>query len=219
MKFSKEDIKEAMLLYAITDRRWLKEGQTLTQVCKAVIENGATCLQIREKELGEKEFTDEAIQLRKLCNDAKVPFIVNDSIETAVASGADGLHVGQTDIKGRNIRKIIGNDMILGISASTVQEAVAAQKAGADYIGVGAVFATGTKDDAPAISMEQLKDIITAVDIPAVVIGGITAQNMSVFKGTGIAGISVISAIFAADDPGKATAMLREKAGEIINNG
>lgn len=148
MKFSKEQIRRAMLLYAVTDRAWLKEGETLRDVCKSVLENGATFLQIREKDLDEENFAQEAAQLRDVCNAHGVPFVVNDSAEIALECGADGVHVGQSDIRGRDIRAMIGPEKIPGISAGTVEEAVQAQKAGADSIGVGAVFGTSTKKNA-----------------------------------------------------------------------
>lgn len=218
MKFSKEKIREAMLLYAITDRRWLKKNESLSKVCEDVLANGATCIQIREKDLDYKSFEEEAKELQKICNKYKVPFIVNDNVEIAVAIKADGVHVGQTDIKDmdKDIRQMIGKDMILGISASTVKEAVTAQEAGADYIGVGAVFATGTKDDASNISMQTLQSITDAVSIPVVAIGGITQDNLMELKGSGIDGISVISAIFAEENPGAATAKLHMMAKEMI---
>ena len=148
MKFSKEEIQNSMLLYAVTDRMWLKDGEGLTDVCRKVLENGATFLQIREKDLDENTFEQEAEALKELCASYRVPYVVNDSVEIAMDIDADGVHVGQSDIKGRDIRAMIGPDKILGISAGTVEEAQAAEKAGADYIGVGAVFGTSTKKNA-----------------------------------------------------------------------
>ena len=145
MKFTTDEIRKGMLLYAVTDQSWLKEGQTLLSVCEDVLSNGATFLQIREKDLDANSFEAEAARLKALCARYKVPYVVNDSVEIAMAIDADGVHVGQSDIKGRDIRSMIGPDKILGISAGTIEEAIAAEKAGADYIGVGAVFATGTK--------------------------------------------------------------------------
>ena len=142
MKFTKDEIRRAMLLYAVTDRSWLKEGQSLTSVCEEVLAGGATLLQIREKDLAPDAFEAEAAELKALCARHRVPYVVNDSVEIALAIDADGVHVGQSDIMGRDIRAMIGENKILGISAGTVEEAVAAQRAGADYIGVGAVFGT-----------------------------------------------------------------------------
>lgn len=216
MKFTKDEIRKSMLLYAVTDQMWLKEGETLLDVCEAVLENGATFLQIREKDLGEDAFEQEAAKLKALCQRRRVPYVVNDSVEIALHIGADGVHVGQSDIKGRDIRAMIGPDKILGISAGTVEEAVAAEKAGADYIGVGAVFATSTKKNARAMSMEQLKAICAAVTIPVVAIGGIGAGNIAQLSGSGVDGVAVVSAIFAAPDPGRATAELLELSEKMV---
>lgn len=217
MKYSRDDIRKAMLLYAVTDRAWLKEGESLYSVCREVLEQGATFLQIREKDLDENTFEQEAEQLRALCEEKAVPFVVNDSVEIALECNADGVHVGQSDIKGRDIRAMIGPDKILGISAGTVEEAVAAEKAGADYIGVGAIFATSTKKNARSMTMEKLKEIRKAVTIPIVAIGGINGENMLQLKGSGVDGVAVVSAIFAADDPGKATAELLETARIMVD--
>lgn len=216
MKFTKEEIRRSMLLYAVTDRMWLKEGESLLSVTEKVLKNGATFLQIREKDLDETDFEAEAEQLRALCANYRVPFVVNDSVEIALQCGADGVHVGQSDIKGRNIRSLIGPDAILGISAGTVEEAAAAEKAGADYIGVGAVFATGTKKDARPLTLEQLRAIRSVVSIPIVAIGGISAENIMQLLGSGVDGVAVVSAIFGAPDPGEATAGLLKLAQDLI---
>lgn len=216
MKLSKDDIRKAMLLYAVTDRMWLKEGQALADVVEDVLQNGATFLQIREKDLPADAFAAEAEKLCTLCRRYAVPFVVNDSVEIALQCAADGVHVGQSDIRGRDIRALIGPDRILGISAGTVEEAVAAEKAGADYIGVGAVFATSTKKNARNMTVEQLRRIAEAVSIPVVAIGGIGAQNISRLSGSGIDGVAVVSAIFGAEDPGKATAALRNLSEEMV---
>ena len=219
MKFTKDEIRASMLLYAITDRMWLKPGQRLTSVTEEVLKNGATFLQIREKDLAEGDFTAEAAELRALCEKYRVPFVVNDSVESALATGADGVHVGQSDIRGRDIRAIIGPDKILGISAGTVEEAVAAEQAGADYIGVGAVFATGTKKNARNLTMDQLRAIRASVSIPVVAIGGINAENIGQLSGSGVDGVAVVSAIFAAADPGAATARLLTLSRELVGDG
>lgn len=219
MKFSKEEIKSSMLLYAVTDRMWLKEGESLTKVCKEVLESGATFLQIREKDLDEETFEEEAKALKELCEKYHVPFVVNDNVDIALDIDADGVHVGQSDIKGRDIRSILGPDKILGISAGTVEEAVAAEKAGADYIGVGAVFGTSTKKDARNLSVEKLREISRAVTIPVVAIGGINKSNLMDLSGSAVHGVAVVSAIFAAEDVGKATAELLTLAGDMVNNG
>ena len=215
MKFSKEQIRQAMLLYGITDRSWLKPGEKLLDVCREILEHGVTFLQLREKELDQDAFLKEAEELKELCARFGVPFVVNDSVETAVQAGADGVHVGQSDIKGRNIRAMIGPDRILGISAGTVEEARAAEKAGADYIGVGAVFGTSTKKDARNLSVEKLREISASVSIPVVAIGGINRSNVGELSGSDVDGIAVISALFGAERPGEAAAELAELAKEI----
>lgn len=219
MKYSKEEIRNAMLLYAVTDRSWLKEGETLTQVCKEVLQNGATFLQVREKDLQEQAFEREAQELKQLCARYHVPFVVNDSVEIALSIDADGVHVGQSDIRGRDIRAMIGPDKILGISAGTVEEAVAAEQAGADYIGVGAVFGTSTKKNARNLSVEKLRQISSSVSIPVVAIGGINASNLMALCGSGVDGVAVVSAIFAAEDPGREAAGLLALAREMVRNG
>ena len=215
MKFSKEQIRQAMLLYGITDRSWLKPGEKLSDVCREILEHGVTFLQLREKELDQEAFLKEAEELKELCARFGVPFVVNDSVETAVQAGADGVHVGQSDIKGRNIRAMIGPDRILGSSAGTVEEARAAEKAGADYIGVGAVFGTSTKKDARNLSVEKLREISASVSIPVVAIGGINRSNVGELSGSDVDGIAVISALFGAERPGEAAAELAELAKEI----
>ena len=219
MKFTKDEIRKGMLLYAVTDQSWLKECQTLLSVCEDVLANGATFLQIREKDLDANAFEAEAAKLKELCRRYHVPYVVNDSVEIALAIDADGVHVGQSDIRGRDIRSLIGPDKILGISAGTVEEAIAAENAGADYIGVGAVFGTSTKKNARNLSVEKLNEITSAVSIPVVAIGGIHAGNLLELSGSGVDGVAVVSAIFAAADPGKATTQLLELAKEMVANG
>ena len=215
MNYSKEQIRRAMLLYAVTDQSWLKENETLLDVVKEVLKNGATFLQIREKDLDEADFEAEAKKLQDICKEYHVPYVVNDNVEIAMKIGADGVHVGQSDIKGRNIRAMIGEDKILGISAGTVEEAVAAEKAGADYIGVGAIFGTSTKKNARNMTMDQLKEIVEVVTIPVVAIGGINGNNMSELAGSKVDGVAVVSAIFAAENPGEATKELLSKAKKL----
>ena len=219
MNFTKDEIRKAMLLYAVTDQSWLKEGQSLFSVCEDVLANGATFLQIREKDLDADSFEAEAARLKDLCRKYHVPYVVNDSMEIALSIDADGVHVGQSDIKGRDIRSLIGPDKILGISAGSVAEAVAAEAAGADYIGVGAVFGTSTKKNARNLSVEKLREIRNAVSIPVVAIGGINAGNLPDLSGSGVDGVAVVSAIFAAENPGKATAQLLELAKEMVDHG
>ncbi len=207
--------KESMKLYAITDRSWLGE-RTLHDVTEEILAAGATFLQIREKELDEASFLEEAKDLAALAKKYRVPFVVNDNIEIAKKCGADGVHVGQTDIIGKDMRALIGPDMILGISADTVEAAQKAQESGADYIGVGAVFHTDTKKDAQCLSNDSLLAICKAVHIPVVAIGGINEENVLQLKGSGIDGVSVISALYAKKQPGEATKRLLHKVEEML---
>ena len=219
MKFTSEEIRASMLLYAVSDRSWLKEGQTLVQVCEEILQNGVTFLQVREKDLDQAAFAAEAQQLKAVCARYHTPFVVNDSLEVAMEIDADGVHVGQSDIMGRDIRSMIGPDKILGISARTVEEAVAAQEAGADYIGVGAVFGSTTKKNARNLSVEKLREISNSVTIPVVAIGGINADNLPQLAGSGVDGVAVVSAIFAAECPGRAAANLHELSKGMICHG
>ena len=213
MKFDKKDL----LLYAVTDRSWLGEDTLPGQVERAV-KGGATFVQLREKELEEEHFLEEAREIRKLCREYRIPFVVNDDVEIALAADADGVHVGQGDMEAGDVRKRLGPDKIIGVTARTVQQALAAQAQGADYIGTGAVFATATKQDAQVIGPKQLKGICNAVTIPAVAIGGITGENMAELSGSGICGIAVVSALFARPDIRLAAEQLRKKAEGMIWN-
>ena len=196
--------KKHMLLYAVTDRAWVGTKSLYEQV-KEALENGVTCVQLREKELDESDFLKEAKQISTLCKEYKVPFIVNDNVDIAIACKADGIHIGQEDMELKSVRKLVGEDMIIGVSAHTVEEAIKAQEGGADYIGIGAVFATSTKTDVDVLSFETLRSICEAVDIPTVAIGGIKKDNICKLKGSGIDGVAVVSAIFAAKDIATAT--------------
>ena len=201
-------------LYAITDRHWLN-GRTLAEQVRECLEGGATILQIREKNLPENEFLEEAKEIQALCKEFKIPFIVNDNINIAAEIKADGVHVGQEDMDAKKVRDMLGENAILGVSASTVEEALKAEKDGADYLGVGAVFPTSTKGDADSVTFETLKEICEAVSIPVVSIGGISADNLLKLKGSGIDGVSVISAIFASDDITAATKKLKALTEEL----
>lgn len=209
-------IKPADLrLYAITDRRWLGDKK-LAEDVEAVLRGGATLIQLREKHLDTDAFRDEAKVIQKICAAYGVPLIINDNVEVAKAIGADGVHVGQSDMAAGDVRKRLGDDKIIGVSASTVEEALEAEGHGADYLGVGAVFPTGSKDDAEAVDAATLKAICAAVKIPVVAIGGITADNMKALAGSGVCGISVISALFAQPDPYRAACILREEADQYF---
>jgi thiamine-phosphate pyrophosphorylase len=201
--------KKWMPLYAVTDRAWLN-GRTLEEVAEAALRGGATILQLREKDLDHDAFLREALGLKSLCGRYSVPLIVNDDVEIALESGADGVHIGQHDAPAAEVRRRIGPDMLLGVSAQTVEQALQAERDGADYLGVGAVFSTGTKPDADDVSYSALKAICEAVSIPVVAIGGIKRDNLGSLAGSGIDGVAVVSAIFAAPDPEAAARGLRE---------
>ncbi len=212
----KEKLTESLLLYAVTDRHWLGD-RTLYEVVRESLEGGASFLQLREKELDDGEFYEEAVMLQALAKEYDVPFVVNDNVDIAVRMNADGVHVGQSDMEAGDVRALIGPDKILGVSAHTVEQAVLAEKRGADYLGVGAVFPTGSKDDADDLSRETLKAICEAVSIPVVAIGGITLDNVQKLAGSGICGIAVISAIYAQDDIKEAASSLRTAAYKTVN--
>ena len=209
------NLKESLSLYAVTDRHWLKNETLASQVEKAII-GGASFVQLREKNGGEVEFYLVGVVVEKFLFIHNVPFVINDNVELAQKIDADGVHVGQSDMNVPDVRSIIGKDKILGVSAQTVEQALLAERQGADYLGVGAVFATSSKDDADSVSYEVLKNICAAVKIPVVAIGGITSENVIQLKGSGIAGISVISAIFAKDDITYAARILKQKVSEIL---
>lgn len=194
-------------LYAITDRYWLNGARLADQV-EEVLKNGATFLQLREKKFSHEELIAEAAEIKDIAKRYHVPFVINDDIYAAKEIDADGVHIGQSDMAYQQARNILGPDKIIGLSAGNLEEAVTAEKMGADYIGVGAVFHTDTKENTTAISFDELREITQAVSIPVVAIGGINADNLMQLKGTGIDGISVISAIFGQPDPGAATRKL-----------
>lgn len=202
--------KKSMQLYVVTDRSFLK-GETLYEQVEKALEGGATFVQLREKDRDTESILAEARQLKVLCAKYQVPFVINDSVEIAMKADADGVHLGQEDMGVLEARKILGEDKIIGVTAKTIEQAVRAQEQGADYLGVGAVFASPTKTNAIRISKEQLREICERVSIPVVAIGGITADNMMELKGSGIDGVAVVSAIFASDDIEKAARDLKEK--------
>ena len=205
---------EELLLYAVTDRSWLN-GQTLYEQVEAALNGGATFIQLREKKLDEAAFLEEARQIKALCAGYGVPFVINDNVEIAASIDADGVHVGQEDMDAGEVRRKLGPDKIIGVSAQTVAQAIKAMEQGADYLGVGAVFPTNSKDDAVEVDKDTLKAICRAVDIPVVAIGGITTGNVTDLEGTGICGIAVISAIFAQKDIEKATRELKKRVKKI----
>lgn len=209
--------KEDLLLYGITDRYWL-DGRNLADDVELALKGGTTMLQLREKDLDEENFYKEAVEIKSLCERYKIPFIINDNVQLAVKVGADGVHVGQNDMVAQDVRALIGPDKILGVSTQTVEEAILAEKMGADYLGVGAVFPTGSKDDCWVLSHELCRDICSAVKIPVVAIGGITKDNIKMLKGLGFAGISVISAIFAQKNIEEACRTLHAETSVMLDS-
>ena len=204
-----------LLLYAVTDRHWLN-GRTLVDVVKESLDGGVTMIQLREKSLDEGKFLEEAKELQALCRERHVPFIVNDNVDIAKAMDADGVHVGQDDMAALDARAKLGLDKLIGVSAHTVEEALLAEKQGADYLGVGAVFPTSSKSDVGEMSYETLKAICKAVSIPVVAIGGISGENVGKLAGSGICGVAVISAIYAAKDVKAAAADLKATVKEML---
>ena len=199
---------DELLLYAVTDRAWLG-NETLYEQVEKSLKGGVTFVQLREKKLDEESFLQEAIEIKELCKKYNVPFVINDNVDIAIKMDADGVHVGQSDMEAGDVRKKLGPDKIIGVSAQTVEQAILAEKHGADYLGVGAVFPTGSKDDAEDVPFETLKAICEAVSIPVIAIGGITKDNVKELAGSGICGIAVISAIFASKDIEIATKELK----------
>lgn len=207
--------KSDLLLYAVTDRHWLN-GRSLSHDVEEVLKGGSTMVQLREKDLSYDEFLAEAVEIKTLCQRFNVPFIINDSVELALACGADGIHVGQSDMAAHDVRAMLGKDRILGVSAQTVEQAVAAEKAGADYLGVGAVFTTSTKKDADFVEYDTLKQICGSVSIPVVAIGGIYAHNILKLHGSGICGVALVSSLFAEEDIKSATENMRCLAARTV---
>ena len=201
--------KKAMLLYAVTDRAWVGK-QSLYEQVESALKGGATCVQLREKELDDEAFLNEAIEISALCKQYRVPFFINDNVEIAIKCHADGIHVGQEDMEAAQVRQRVGDDMIIGVSVHSVEEALEAVRNGADCLGVGAMFSTSTKTDVNVLPKETLRDICAAVDIPVVAIGGIGKSNISQLASTGVDGVALVSAIFAADDIESECRLLRK---------
>lgn len=212
MKISGKDL----LLYAITDRTWLNGRSLLSQV-EEVLKNGATFLQLREKNLSYNELVEEAVQIKEIAARYNVPFVINDDIYAAKEAGADGVHIGQDDASYIKAREVLGDGKIIGMTAHNLKEALAAQEAGADYIGTGAVFPTSTKHDTIPLPLDRLREITDNIQIPVVAIGGINHKNILSLKGSGIDGAAVISAIFAQEDVGLATAEMLNLCREVVN--
>ena len=204
------DIRHGMLLYAVTDSAWL-HGRTLASCVREALAGGATFVQLREKHMSTDELVEEAKTILPICREARVPFLIDDDVEAARIVGADGVHVGQSDTACAEARRILGPDAIVGVSAQTVEQAVAAERAGADYLGVGALIPTPTKPDAVDVTPEELTRICRAVKIPVVGIGGLHLSTIDILDGTGAAGVAVVSAIFAAEDIERDTRELADK--------
>lgn len=187
-------------LYAVTDRAWAADEDALMDQIAAAIDGGAGIVQLREKHLDHDAFLREAQRFVALCREKGVVSIINDAVDIAAAVGADGVHVGQSDLAAGRAREVLGPDKLIGVSAHSVEEALAAQAAGADYLGVGAAFVTGTKADAAPISRDTIRAITAAVDIPVVAIGGISRDNITELAGCGLDGVAVVSALFAQKD-------------------
>lgn len=211
MKCDKKDL----LLYAVTDRSWLN-GATLYSQVEAALKGGATFIQLREKNLDEAHFLEEAKEIKKLCREYGVPFVINDNVELTLEVDADGVHVGQSDMEAGDVRVKLGPDKIIGVSAQTVEQALLAEAHGADYLGVGAVFPTGSKEDAVEVEHETVKAICEAVKIPVIAIGGISKNNVLELSGNGLCGIAVISAIFAQEDIESATKELKALTKQMV---
>lgn len=207
--------KRSMLLYAVTDRTWLK-GKSLESEVEKICKAGATFIQLREKDITNEEFIAEAKKIKAVTDKYKIPFVINDNIEVAKAVNADGVHIGQSDMEAKKARDILGKDKIIGISAGNIEEALAADKSGADYIGVGAMFHTDTKQDATSVTFEEIKEITQRANIPVVAIGGINKDNVLKLSGSGVDGIAVISAIFAENNVEEATKNMLSLAKKMV---
>ncbi len=208
--------KNYMLLYAVTDRMWTGK-QTLIEQVEDALRGGVTCVQLREKELDDESFLEEAITLKALCKKYNVPLFINDNVDIAIKSGADGIHVGQEDMAAGAVRSLVGDNMMIGVSVHTVAEALEAVKNGADCLGVGAMFSTSTKTDADVLPMEELKAICSAVDIPVVAIGGLSKDNIPQLAGTGVDGVALVSAVFSAEDIESECKKLRKISEDMVN--
>lgn len=207
--------KKSLLLYAVTDRAWLN-GRELAEDVEKALQGGATFVQLREKDATFDEFVEQAKEVKEVCKKYGVPFVINDNIEVALAVDADGIHVGQSDMEAGSVRQRLGRDKIIGVSTRTVEEALLAQERGADYLGVGAMFQTSTKLDAADVTFQELREICNAVEIPVVAIGGISSKNVEELQGTGIDGVAVVSALFAAEDIKQASVEMKEKLEGIV---
>lgn len=213
MKFDKNILK----LYAVTDRTWTEKKSIYEQI-ESAIKGGVTCVQLREKKLSHDEFLKEALEIKKICQKYNIPLLINDNVKIAIACDADGIHVGQNDMTVKKVRELVGDKMILGVSTQTIEQAISAEKDGADYLGVGAVFASSTKPEANIIPHERLKKIAESVEIPVVAIGGIQKHNIIELARTGIAGVALISAIFSKKNIEKECNEILESVSLMLKN-
>lgn len=213
MKFDKNILK----LYAVTDRTWTGKKSIYEQI-ESAIKGGVTCVQLREKKLSHDEFLKEALEIKKICQKYNIPLLINDNVKIAIACDADGIHVGQNDMTVKKVRELVGDKMILGVSTQTIEQAISAEKDGADYLGVGAVFASSTKPEANIIPHERLKKIAESVKIPVVAIGGIQKHNIIELARTGIAGVALISAIFSKKNIEKECNEILESVSLMLKN-
>ncbi len=207
--------KKTMLLYAVTDRAWTGEKTLCAQVEEA-LRGGVTCVQLREKNLSDDAFLAEAFEMAALCRRYGVPLFINDNVEVAIRCGADGVHVGQSDMEAGEVRRRVGDGMMIGVSVHSVEEALRAQRSGADCLGVGAMFSTSTKPDAGVLSWQTLHNICQAVDIPVVAIGGINARNIEQLSGSGVDGVALVSAIFGAENIEETCRTLRALSQKMV---
>lgn len=210
--------KKHMLLYAVTDSAWVGR-QSLAQQVESALKGGVTCVQLREKSLNEADFLKEALEIKALCKQYGVPFFINDNVDVAIRCGADGIHVGQEDMQAAQVRKLVGEHMMIGVSVHSVAEALQAVENGADCLGVGAMFPTATKPDASAVPLDVLRDICQAVSVPVVAIGGIGKANLPHLSKTGVDGVALVSAIFAAEDIEQECRELRTLSEQMVEAG
>jgi len=215
-KLKGEALRQALCLYAVTDPMWL-DGRPLAQDVESALKGGVTMLQLREKTLDDAEFIALGQEIGALCRKYRVPFIVNDNVAVALACGADGVHIGQEDMAVAEARSLIGDRHLLGVSAGSLEEALKAEKEGADYLGVGAMYATDTKKDADVTTIATLKEICDRVCIPVVAIGGSNSRTIPNFKGSGVDGMAVVSAIFAENEIEQATKALKKLTMEVLD--
>ena len=214
----REDMKLDLRVYAVTDRTWTGE-KTLACQLEEALQAGVTLVQLREKEMDDKAFLEEARQIKALTDSYGVPLIINDNVKVALDCDAAGVHIGQDDMDAADVRRLLGPEKILGETAKTVEQARRAEKAGADYLGSGAVFGSSTKREALPMTMERLKEITDSVSIPVVAIGGITKDNISMFEGTGVDGVALVSAIFGQRDIAEATKDMKERSRKVVESG